>query len=87
MQRKLKTLGLLLLLGVLLLTVQAVSAQTSSPPPATATRPPETMPGQTSVICNSSPATRTETTGQINPDPKIKEMNEDAKQKIEREGK
>jgi len=86
MQRKLQTLGPLLL-GVPLLTGQAVSGQTSSPPPATATRPPETMPGQTSVICNSSPATRTETTGQINPDPKIKEMNEDAKQKIEREGK
>ena len=86
MQRKLKTLGLLLL-GVPLLIGQAVSGQTSSPPPATATRPSETMPGQTSVTNNSPPATRTETTGQINPDPKIKEMNEDAKQKIEREGK
>ena len=80
------TLGLLLL-GVLLLTVQAVSAQSSPPPPATATRPAETMPGQTSVTNNGPPATRTEATGQVNPDPKIKEMNEDAKRKIEREGK
>jgi len=30
---------------------------------------------------------RTDTTGQTNADPKVKEMNQDAKRKIEREGK
>ena len=86
MQRKLKTLALLLP-GAFLLTVQAVSAQSNSPPPATATRPAETMPGQKSLTNDNPPATRTETTGQTNPDPKVKEMNEDAKRKVEREGK
>ena len=86
MQRKLSTLALLSP-GALLLTLQAVSAQSSAPPPATATRPAETMPGQTSVPNGSPPATRTNTTGQSSPDPKVREMNEDAKQKVEREGK
>jgi hypothetical protein len=86
MQRKLKTLALLLP-GVLLLSLEAVNAQSSSPPPATATRPAENMPGQTSVPNDGPPATRTQTTGQTNPDPTVKEMNEDAKRKIEREGK
>ncbi|TMJ55954.1 MAG: hypothetical protein E6G85_02510 [Alphaproteobacteria bacterium] len=86
MRRKLKTLALLLP-GVLLLTMQAVNAQSSSPPPATATRPADNMPGQTSVPNDSPPATRTQTTGQTNPDPTVKEMNEDAKRKTEREGK
>jgi hypothetical protein len=86
MQRKLSTLALLSP-GALLLTLQAVSAQSSAPPPAAATRPTETMPGQTSVPNDSPPATRTNTTGQSVPDPKVKEMNEDAKHKLEREGK
>ena len=86
MQRKLSRLALLLP-GALLLTLQAVSAQSNAPPPATATRPAETTPGQTSVTNDSPPATRTETTGQSTSDPKVKDMNEDAKRKIEREGK
>ena len=86
MQRKIKTLALLFP-GVLLLSMQAVNAQSSSPPPATATRPAETMPGQTSVPNDRARATRTQTTGQTNSDPTVKEMNEDAKRKIEREGK
>ena len=85
MQRKLRTLALVSP-GAVLLMVQAVSAQ-SSPPPATATRPGETMPSQTSVTNKAPPATRTDTTGQTNADPKVKEMNQDAKRKIEREGK
>jgi len=86
MQRQLKRLALLLP-GVLLLSMQAVNAQSSSPPPATATRPAENTPGQTSVPNDSPPATRTQTTGQTNPDPTVKKMNEDAKMKTEREGK
>lgn len=86
MQHELKRLALLLP-GVLLLSMQAVNAQSSSPPPATATRPAENTPGQTSVPNDSPPATRTQTTGQTNPDPTVKKMNEDAKMKTEREGK
>jgi hypothetical protein len=86
MQRKLTFLAALLP-GLFLLSMQAVNAQSSSPPPATATRPAENMPGQTSVPNSSPPATRTQTTGQDNPDPKIKEMNDEAKRKVEREGK
>lgn len=86
MQRKLSMLALLSP-GALLLTLQAVSAQSSAPLPATATRPAGTMPGQTSVPNDSRPATRTNTTGQSTPDPKVKEMSEDARQKVEREGK
>jgi hypothetical protein len=86
MQRK-TTILAVLLPGVVLLGMQAVNAQSNSPPPTTATRPAETMPGQTSLPNNSPPATRTQTTGQVNPDPTVKEMNDEAKRKIEREGK
>lgn len=86
MQRKLTTLAVLLS-GVFLLGMQAVNAQSNSPPSATATRPAQNMPGQTSVPNDSPPATRTQTTGQVNPDPTVKEMNDEAKRKIEREGK
>ena len=55
MQRQLKRLALLLP-GVLLLSMQAVNAQSSSPPPATATRPAENTPGQTSVPNDSGRA-------------------------------
>jgi hypothetical protein len=86
MQRK-TTILAVLLPGVFLLSMQAVNAQSNSPPPTTATRPAETMPGQTSLPNNSPPATRTQTTGQTNPDPTVKEMNDEAKRKVEREGK
>jgi len=86
MQRKLMMLAPALP-GVFLLMVQVVSAQSNPPPPATATRPAETLPGQTSITSHAPPATRTDTTGQTNPDPKVKAMNQDAKRKIEREGK
>jgi hypothetical protein len=67
--------------------MQAVNAQSSSPPPATATRPAETMLVRHRFPNDRPPATRTQTTGQTNSDPTVKEMNEDAKRKIEREGK
>ena len=86
MQRK-TTILAVLLPGVFLLSMQAVNAQSNSPPPTTATRPAETMPGQTSLPNNNPPATRTQTTGQVNPDPTVKEMNDEAKRKVEREGK
>ena len=59
------------------------SAQTT--PPATATRP--GSPERTSIPNNAPPATRTQTTGQTNPDPTTRKMNENEKRKIEIEGK
>ncbi len=72
--------------SLLLLNIHAASAQDNSPP-ATATRPAKNLPGQTSVPNNSPPATRTQTTGEANRDPTVQKMNEDAKEKINREGK
>jgi len=73
--------------GVLLLSMKAVNAQSSSPPPAYRNASRRDHAGQTSVPNDRPPATRTQTTGQTNPDPTVKEMNEDAKRKIERQGK
>ncbi len=87
MNTKSGTLAVSLLSGVLLMSVQAANAQTNNPPNTTATRPATTPPGETSIPNNSPPATTTQTTGQKNQDPKIKEMNERAKSKVEREGK
>jgi len=79
------SLSIAALASVLLLNVHAASAQSNSPPPTTATRP--TQPEQNSVPDNSPPSTRTQTTGETNRDPTVQKMNEDAKQKIDREGK
>jgi hypothetical protein len=73
--------------SLLLLDIPAARAQTGSPPDATATRPAKTPPAQTSVPGNSPPATTTQTTGETNQDPTIKEMNEREKRKVESKGK
>jgi hypothetical protein len=72
--------------GMLISDLPAV-AQTNSPPEATATRPAKTPPDQTSLPNTSPPATTTQTTGQTNQDPTVKEMNAKEKSKVEREGK
>jgi hypothetical protein len=72
------------LLSGVALAGSPASAQTN-PPPATATRP--GSPEQTSIPNNAPPASRTQTTGQTNPDPTIQKMNEDEKRKVEKEGK
>ena len=82
---KLWTLAALLLSSVFLFNV--ASAQTNSPPNATATRPAKTPPDQTSIPNNSPPATTTQTTGEAGRDPMIKKMNEDEKQKVDTKGK
>ncbi|MGC2809276.1 MAG: hypothetical protein WA303_02740 [Bradyrhizobium sp.] len=87
MNIKLMTLAASLLSGVFLLNLQAVSAQSSSPPSTTANRPAKTAPDQTSVPNASPPATTTQTTGEASQDPTIKKMNEDEKQKVETKGK
>ena len=72
--------------GAFLLTASGAFAQGSTTPPTTATRP--TAPDQTSLPnANAPPASTTQTTGQTTPDPKIQEMNQKEKDKVEREGK
>jgi hypothetical protein len=80
-------LAVSLLSGVLLLNAQAATAQTTSPPSATATRPATTPPGQTSMPNEAPPATTTQTTGEASRDPTIKQMNDDEKRKVETKGK
>lgn len=61
-------------------------AQTNTAPPTTATRP--STPDQNSLPnANAPPASTNQTTGQSNPDPKVQQMNQKAKDKVEREGK
>ena len=80
-------LAVSLLSSVLLLNAQAATAQSASPPSTTAPRPATTPPGQTSVPNESPPATATQTTGEVSPDPMVKKMNEDEKQKVDTKGK
>jgi hypothetical protein len=67
-------------------TTPTTAAQANQPG-ANATRPAKSGPEQSSVPNAAPPATRTQTTGTSTQDPKVKEMNEDAKKKIETEGK
>ena len=79
--------AVLLLSTALLLNVQAATAQSTSPPGTTATRPATTPPGQSSIPNESPPATTTQTTGEASRDPVVKKMNEDEKQKVDTKGK
>jgi hypothetical protein len=63
------------------------TAAQANRPDTTATRPAKEGPQQTSVPNAAPPATITQTTGASNQDPKIKAMNEEEKQKVEKEGK
>lgn len=80
-------LAVSLLSSALLLNAQAATAQTTSPPSATATRPATTPAGQTSMPNESPPATTTQTTGEASRDPVVKKMNEDEKRKVDTKGK
>jgi hypothetical protein len=86
MDIKLMTLAALVS-SVLLVNVQEAAAQANPPPSATATRPATTPPAQTSAPNAGPPATTTQTTGEANPDPTVKKMNEDEKQKVDTKGK
>ena len=72
------------LAGAFLFGMQTASAQNDKPG-TTATRP--ALPDQTSVPNNAQSATTTQTTGTAPQDEKIKKMNEDAKRKVDTEGK
>ncbi|MCK1723419.1 hypothetical protein [Bradyrhizobium sp. 141] len=81
-----RALAVSLLSGAFLLTASGAFAQSNTTPPTTATRP--TAPDQNSLPnANAPPASTTQTTGQHNPDPKIREMNQKEKDKVDRQGK
>ncbi|MCK1303649.1 hypothetical protein IVB33_24415 [Bradyrhizobium sp. 24] len=81
-----KALAVSLLSSAFLLTATGAYAQSNTTPPTTATRP--STPDQNSVPnANATPPSTTQTTGQHNPDPKVREMNQKEKDKVEREGK
>jgi hypothetical protein len=80
-------LAVSLLSSMFLLDAQPATAQTTSPPNTTATRPATTPTGQTSLPNESPPATTTQTTGEASRDPMVKKMNEDEKQKVDTKGK
>jgi hypothetical protein len=63
------------------------TAAEANRPGTNATRPAKAGPEQTSIPNAAPPATTTQTTGATNQEPKVKKMNEDEKQKIEKEGK
>ncbi|MBR0741620.1 hypothetical protein JQ581_32270 [Bradyrhizobium liaoningense] len=72
--------------GAFLLTASGAFAQGNTTPPTTATRP--TAPDQNSLPnANAPPPSTNQTTGQHNPDPKIREMNQKEKDKVDRHGK
>ncbi|MFL6818021.1 MAG: hypothetical protein ACJ8EF_08755 [Bradyrhizobium sp.] len=78
--------GALLVASVFLFGALA-TAQTTSPPNATAPRPATTPSGQTSLPTQAPPATATQKTGEVSRDPVVKRMNEDEKKKVDIEGK
>ena len=62
-------------------------AQDTSSSKATATRPAKETRGQTSLPSNAPPATRIQPTELTDQSPAVKQMNEEAKKKLEIEGK
>ena len=81
-----KALAVSLLSGAFFMTTTGAFAQSNTTPPTTATRP--TAPDQNSLPnANAPPPSTTQTTGQHNPDPKVREMNQKEKDKVDRQGK
>jgi len=81
-----KALAVSLLSSAFLLTAAGAFAQSNPTPPTSATRP--TAPDQTSLPnANAPPASTTQTTGQSSTDPKVQEMNQKEKDKVDRQGK
>ena len=81
-----KALAVSLLSSAFFMTTTGAFAQGNTTPPTTATRP--SAPDQNSLPnANATPPSTTQTTGQHNPDPKVREMNQKEKDKVEREGK
>ncbi|TWB02245.1 hypothetical protein [Bradyrhizobium stylosanthis] len=81
-----RALAVSVLSGAFSLTAVSVYAQGNTTPPTTATRP--TAPEQNSLPNASAPPPSTsQTTGQTSTDPKVQEMNQKEKDKVDRQGK
>ena len=81
-----KALAVSLLSSAFFMTTTGAFAQGNTTPPTTATRP--SAPDQNSLPNANAPSpSTTQTTGQHNPDPKVQEMNQKEKDKVERQGK
>ena len=81
-----KALAVSLLSGAFFMTTTGAFAQNTTSPPTTATRP--TAPDQNSLPnATAPPASTTQTTGQTSTDPKVQEMNQKEKDKVDRQGK
>ncbi|MCK1280821.1 MULTISPECIES: hypothetical protein [Bradyrhizobium] len=81
-----KALAVSLLSGAFFMTTTAAFAQSNTTPPTTATRP--TAPEQNSLPnVGAPPPSTTQTTGQTSSDPKVQEMNQKEKDKVDRQGK
>ena len=81
-----RALAVSLLSGAFCLIAAGAYAQSNTTPPTTATRP--TAPDQNSLPnANAPPTTTTQTTGQSSNDPKVQEMNQKEKDKVDRQGK
>ena len=81
-----KALAVSLLSGAFSLIAAGAHAQSSTTPPTTATRP--AAPDQNSLPnATAPPASTTQTTGQSSTDPKVQEMNQKEKDKVDRQGK
>jgi hypothetical protein len=81
-----RALAVSLLSGAFFLPAATAFAQSNTAPPTTATRP--TTPDQNSLPnASAPPASTTQTTGQASTDPKVQEMNQKEKDKVDRQGK
>jgi hypothetical protein len=81
-----KALAVSLLSGAFFLIAAGAYAQSNTTPPTTATRP--TAPDQNSLPnATAPPASTKQTTGQSSTDPKVQEMNQKEKDKVDRQGK
>jgi len=81
-----RALAVSLLSSAFLLTITTAFAQSTTTPLTTATRP--TAPEQNSLPNTTAPpASTTQTTGQSSTDPKVQEMNQKEKDKVDRQGK
>jgi hypothetical protein len=81
-----RALAVSLLSSAFFLPAAAALAQSNSTPPTTATRP--TAPDQNTLPnATAPPASTTQTTGQSSADPKVQEMNQKEKDKVDRQGK
>ncbi len=82
-----RSFELALLFGCMLFGAANAVAQTSPAPNATATRPADTPPGQTSAPNASPPTSINKPTGSTEQDETVKRMNDEEKRKVDSKGK